>query len=280
MPIFSLITTTRGRPDKLERLLLSLNSQSEQSFELILVNQIANEKISTLVDSFRQSFDIKFVAYSPCGISAARNQGMKSANGQIMAFPDDDCYYPPDLLMEVRKRLQDPACDGISCFVCDESVQPSAGGTMTRKNQKIDKYNVWKTTVSCSFFVNREMSIEIGKFDTSLGIGSPSNCWSGEETDWLLRGIHLRKNLIYYPDLKVFHPQPELFNSAGPKKAFRYGCGTGRVLRKHKYPAWFEAASVDFQIFKAVAALLTLKPKQAIVRLAMAAGRLKSYFRS
>lgn len=269
---FSLIVTTQGRGAPLERFLESVRAQNFQTLEIILLDQTTGTEMDRLIESFQNDIPIRRIRIAPCGISAARNEGLKYAHGEIIAFPDDDCAYPSDLLVQIFQGLEnDKTLDGISVFVCDEKGAGSAGGVMMRNVGDVSFSNVWKTAVSCSFFVRRETAETVGSFDEQLGIGSASGCWSGEETDWLVRALAAGKRIAYRPDLRVFHPQPDF----GMRKAFHYGRGAGRVLRTHRYPVGFVAASAGFQMIRAVGDLFRLHPRAAGARLAMAAGRLR-----
>lgn len=276
MKELSLITATRGRIPELERLLLSLQAQFFQGLELILVDQTPGDEMDGLIDRFSTELDVQRIRIAPCGISHARNEGLRHVTGRIIAFPDDDCAYPPGLLKQIFQCLEkQPEVDGVSCFVCDEQGASSAGGVMKRAGCEMSFSNVWKTAVSCSFFVRREVAERIGDFDEQLGVGAESDCWSGEETDWLLRALKQGARIFYRPDISILHPQPDFRQPEGIHKAFRYGCGAGRVLRKHHYPFWFIAASIGFQLLRAVGELFRFRPRMAGVRLAMAAGRLQ-----
>ena len=190
--------------------------------------------------------------------------------GNIIAFPDDDCAYPHDLLLQVFQILEnDAALDGVSCFVSDEHGAASAGGVMQRGEGPITRSNVWKTAVSCSFFVRRSMVESVGAFDEQLGVGADSGRWSGEETDWLLRALAQGARIVYRPRSERLSSAADFTQSGGVRKAYRYGCGAGRVLRTHRYPHWYTAASAGFQLLRALGELLRFRPRAAIARAAM-----------
>lgn len=272
----SLITVSQGRTAELHRLLESLTAQNFQPLEMILIDQTAGSELDDLLEHFQKRLAIKRLRIAPCGISAARNEGIKHITGDWVAFPDDDCAYPSELLTQIFQCLEtDPTLDGISCRVCDAQGTPSAGGVMRKKACVITASNVWKTAVSCSFFIRRSIADVVGPFDEQLGVGAESRCWSGEETDWLLRAVERGASIAYRPDLQVFHPQPDFTQFGGVCKAFRYGSGAGRVLRTHRYHFWVIIASAGFQCLRALGELLRFRPKAAVARLAMAAGRLR-----
>jgi glycosyltransferase involved in cell wall biosynthesis len=276
-PLYSLITTTQGRVSELERLLESLRAQSFQKMEVVLVDQSSGNELDALIHRFHADLSITRIRMNPCGISVARNEGLRHATGRIVAFPDDDCAYSQGLLGSVAQAFEDqPYLDGVSCLVCDDSGTSSAGGVMQKNSGGLTCSNVWKTAVSCSFFIRRDIVETVGEFDEQLGVGAKSGCWSGEETDWLLRALQHGARIVYRPDFRVLHPQPDFCQLGGIRKAFRYGCGAGRVLRKHRYSTWFVFASIGFQLLRAAGELLRFRPRIALIRVAMAAGRFQT----
>src|SRR5262249_2604201 len=94
----SLVTCTLGdRKERLARLLQSLAPQGFRAFELIVVDQNPPGYIDEILQTCGAGLRIKHVRSAP-GLSAARNVGLAQANGQIVGFPDDDCWYLPDTL--------------------------------------------------------------------------------------------------------------------------------------------------------------------------------------
>src|SRR5262249_37052881 len=96
----SLVLCTLGRrPAQLERLLDSLESQPFRSFEIILVDQNPQANLDQIVRSRAARLTLRHVR-SDRGLSLARNVGLRHATGDIIGFPDDDCWYLADTLMQ------------------------------------------------------------------------------------------------------------------------------------------------------------------------------------
>ena len=87
-PFFSIIITTKNRPEFLKTSIDSVLRQSFQNFEILIVND--GEKLS---QNPIEGFDIKFFDNSGSGICSARNKGMKEAQGKYLIFLDDDEYF-------------------------------------------------------------------------------------------------------------------------------------------------------------------------------------------
>src|SRR5664279_2461370 len=102
--MFSLIVATIGRTMELDRLLESLRRQSQHELELIIVDQNTDGRLDPVVRRF-SDLSIKHLRCEP-GVSHARNLGIRASTGDVIATPDDDCWYPDDLLASVKNWLE------------------------------------------------------------------------------------------------------------------------------------------------------------------------------
>ena len=94
MPRFSLIVATKNRTDDLLTLLGSLRSQLMQSFEILIVDQNPDDRLIPVLSQFAD-LPIRHLHSKP-GLSRARNVALPLCTGDIIAFPDDDCWYPSE----------------------------------------------------------------------------------------------------------------------------------------------------------------------------------------
>jgi glycosyltransferase involved in cell wall biosynthesis len=236
---FSLIMATLGRTRELEDFLVSLSRQSYRDFELIVVDQNLDDRLVPIIASYDNAFSITHLRSSKKGISRARNIGLKHARGEVVAFPDDDCCYPTDLLNQVDQFFTIyPRVEGLSGRSIDKYNKTSAG-RFDCKPGFINRYNVWYRAISFGIFV-RKQSIRGIWFDEEIGVGASTIWGAGEETDYLLQLLS-RKSLVYYdPNTTIIHPSPIVrYDSKAEDRGYAYGCGTGRVLRKQCLPLWF-----------------------------------------
>ena len=104
-PALSLVVCTVGRVEPLARLLDSLLAQTRRDFEVLLVDQNPPGTLDELVARVAGKLDIKHLR-SERGLSRARNVGLAAVNGEIVCFPDDDCWYPTELVAEVVARFE------------------------------------------------------------------------------------------------------------------------------------------------------------------------------
>ena len=55
-----------------------------------------------MISIWKSKLNIIHKNFSFKGLSRARNYGIALANSNILAFPDDDCYYKPNTLKNVN----------------------------------------------------------------------------------------------------------------------------------------------------------------------------------
>ena len=227
-----------GRTTELSRFLYHLAEQTYTSLELIVIDQNQEDILTPILEPYRNQFQIKHFKSLP-GLSRARNIGLKHANGKIISFPDDDCWYPPDLLHKLRKYFVDnPEIYGFTGRSVDEK-----GLSLHKFDQKpgyLTKLNAWTRTSSVALFFRAEVVSHIGYFDETLGLGSGTPWGASEDVDFPLRALALGYKLYYDASIVVYHPYAR---HAGyetlARRAFQYGAGIGRVWKKHDFPLWF-----------------------------------------
>ena len=104
-PDASLICSTIGPLDRLEPLVRSVERASANvRIQLVVVDQSGGSGSVPPADS--PNLDVE-VLTTDRGLSSGRNAGLEKVRGGIVAFPDDDVWYPDGLLERVVSRLHD-----------------------------------------------------------------------------------------------------------------------------------------------------------------------------
>ena len=104
---------TLGRTDEPRRFLESLALQTCRNARLIVVDQNPDDRLVAVIAAFESDIPILHL-HSEVGLSRARNAGLRHVQADLVAFPDDDCWYPPDLLERVTRVLAErPLLDGV-----------------------------------------------------------------------------------------------------------------------------------------------------------------------
>jgi glycosyltransferase involved in cell wall biosynthesis len=233
-PLLSLVVCTIGRTTPLERLLASLRRQTFRNFEVVLVDQnppgYLDPLLSVVVD-----LALKHVR-SRAGLSHARNIGLQHAAGDLILFPDDDCWYADDFLDRLRAAFARlPERHILMGRTVDETGMNSAGVPLA-SSQRIDRSAVLAAGNSASLFARRHVFERIGLFDERLGLGPDSDFKSSEEVDLLVRAVDAGLRLTYCSDLTVFHEQVHPGDYATQlQRTALYARGFGAMLRKNRF---------------------------------------------
>lgn len=222
---FSLIVCTFGRVEELKLLFKSLKYQSYKNFEVIVVDQNIGEEVKKICRAFSQIFEIKYLNSKVKGLSYCRNKGLLYANGEIIAFPDDDCEYKKDTLRYINKLFNLYNKDVLIFNYIDKNTKKSNVNISIKDKSIVNLRDVIKVAVSITIFIKYKNIRDI-IFDENLGVGSQFP--SGEETDMLLNLINYKYNLFYISKNLVYHPNKNIDFS----RAYKYGLGFGAMINK------------------------------------------------
>jgi glycosyltransferase involved in cell wall biosynthesis len=237
---FSLIVATVNRVNELDRLLSSLERQTCQDLDVIVVDQNPDNRLRPLLQKYSR-LSIEHLR-SAKGLSRARNVALHVAKGDIISFPDDDCWYPDDLLATVAHWFErNPEFDVLftATRMANEKLMvpkwaPSSG-PCTRKSAL---YSV----VSFTGFLRRAVVVAVGPFNEKIGVGSASVYQSGEDIDYYLRPLESGFRMWYESSLTVYHPEFQAIERL-TARTYEYALGVGFVLRIHRF-SWFDLSAV------------------------------------
>jgi glycosyltransferase involved in cell wall biosynthesis len=274
-PTLSLIVCTVGRVDPLVRLLSSLLAQTSTDFEVVVVDQNPPGMLDATLAAVVDRLKIAHVT-SPRGLSRARNAGLREARGALVCFPDDDCWYAPELIADVIDRFhREPRLDLLMGRTVDASGANSLGLFLS-DSCAVDRRNVWFIGNSNGLFLRAATARRIGGFDEQLGVGADTPFRSGEETDYVLRALALDAQCWFHHGLTVFHDQAPDRSSAAISRAKAYAPGFGRVLRLH-YDAFYLAERLIRTMGRAALSALLLDLPTAHYKLVWGLGTLKGF---
>ena len=276
MPFFTLVVSTKGRSSELTRLLHTLELQDFRDFEVIVVDQNNDNRLSMLLAK-PWSFYVKRIACpEERGLSRGRIVGWNESMGEFICFPDDDCWYDADFLSLAASKLAETAVDFLSGRAADASGR-DVNGRFSSSAQAIRRSNVWVTQIEWVVFFRRSLLDIVGGYDVDIGVGAMSPWQSGEGQDLVLRALAAGATGWFDPSLMGRHAELIVQNPspATIKKGRLYGRGMGHVLRRHR----FGVAAAVYWVSRPLArtALLTcrLKLKEALYYMQVSMGRLE-----
>jgi GT2 family glycosyltransferase len=268
---FDLVVATVDRADDLAALLDALALQTHRDFRLVVVDQNADDRVARLLEAHRDLGALR--VRSPLGLSRARNEALPHLTADLVAFPDDDCLYPPDLLGRVADRFSaDEGLGGLSGRPV--GADGRSAGRWPEHAVAITPDNVWHTANSHTIFLRRDVVERVGAFDERLGLGSGTAWSSGEEIDYLVRALRAGTRIEYDPSVVVTHPVKPVTADELVALGRRDGGSIGYVLAANRYPAPAVARMLVRPALGALLSLALLDTTRARFHAATLAGRL------
>lgn len=209
----TIILLTYNRPESFLNTLSSLVEQNWPSdeFEIIICDDGTATNISDMIKSFSERCNIRITYFRQehSGVSAARNLGIKHAQGDYISFIADDYLIPRDYISRVFSFFRSHPDASVVTFniknygkeiwnraenlyfqltlLQDVDGKINSGDVLEGKNISASRAAVFKKDV----FSN------IGLFDESLP--------GGEDTDFTLRLNRVGVKLYFIPDYFIEH---------------------------------------------------------------------------
>jgi glycosyltransferase involved in cell wall biosynthesis len=233
MPRFSLIVATRDRTTELARLIASLDEQTYSDFELIIVDQNDDERLVPIIQ-FSSSQERIIHLRCQTGVSLARNAGMEAAQGEIIGFPDDDCWYPPNTLKDVSSWFDaNPSYEILSLTSRDANGEQSGNGWF-QHSCDLTILNIYRTSIGYAYFIRSNGISRRVRFDEGIGPGAKTPYLGGEDTDFVLEAMKRGARGRYEAKWHIGHPRKDVRSARVSKdRIYIYGRGMGFVQRKH-----------------------------------------------
>ena len=133
-PIVSVVIPTYGRPDKIRRALASVEQQTFNDIEIIVVDDNGagrlQDETESIVLGFSSQHSITFLKHeSNLGYAAARNTGIAHACGQFIAFLDDDDEWSESKIDSQVRKLESASCLDAGFVYC-RSINLMDDGTV------------------------------------------------------------------------------------------------------------------------------------------------------
>lgn len=202
---FSVIIPTCHRNDDLalclERLALGRQTLAAADYEVIVTD---DGRTSTAEAMLRERFSwARWVQGPRKGPAANRNFGASHAQGDWLAFTDDDCLpeavWLAELLITIRSAPDIAVVEG-----CTKPTGPRLRADMECPVNETGGH-LW----SCNFAIRRRLFIEIGGFDTAF---------PGPAMEDMDLHFRLKKAGI----ITIFNPKALVFHPWRPRKGMAY----------------------------------------------------------
>lgn len=123
---FSIIVPVYNTEKYIDECIESIIEQSYSNFELIIVNDGSTDRSLDKIENWSKIDDrIIIINQKNNGVSAARNAGLKIANGEWIAFIDSDDYVCKDYLRILYSVIEKEKADGVAYSLSNNNVKVS-----------------------------------------------------------------------------------------------------------------------------------------------------------
>ena len=115
-PLISVIVPVYKVEQYLGRCVESLLAQTYENIEIILVDDGSPDSCPQLCDGYAEKYEkIRVIHQENKGLSGARNTGINSAKGELLAFVDSDDKWSPYFLESLYRALKEHDADISQC---------------------------------------------------------------------------------------------------------------------------------------------------------------------
>ena len=211
----SIIIPTKNRVQILADLFDSIGRLDEIDSirpEIIVADNGSQDDTSDYVHSLARDFpnSIRTLKVLRPGKSAAINEAVKAANGNVLAFLDDDVVVDKTWLVAIQRFFRDGNCpvgQGLIRLQPPTANDPEILRLVERYRTipKLEHDPIIKTLSTlngANFFARRDAFDEVGGLDERLGPGASG---TSEDVDFARRLIQARIAIGYAPQAVVYH---------------------------------------------------------------------------
>ena len=112
-PYFSVVIPTYNRLGRLRQVIAALEQQEYPSdaYEVIVISDGSTDGTDAYLEALRSTMRLRWFPQPNRGPAAARNAGVKRAEGEVIVFIDDDVVPEPQLLSEHARSHRDAGQD-------------------------------------------------------------------------------------------------------------------------------------------------------------------------
>ena len=233
--VTAVITTYKREPEIVEQALKSILAQTYRNLEIIVVDDSPadyplREAVAAMLDGYSQE-GVRYIPHEKnMGACAARNTGLKAANGTYIGYLDDDDEWAPE---KIEKMLAVYRTGGeeLGLVYCHRMVIDTAKGKKLLRKVPVHRGNVLQVLLRGNFIggtsvpLMRKSALEaIGGFDEALPAVQDYDVWVRIAENFTIDCVE-EPLIVYYK-----HPGEQI--TSNPSKRI---AGMERVIQKYNH---------------------------------------------
>ncbi len=229
-PSISVIICTFNGSKTVGDALEALSRLDYAKYEVLIVNDGSNDKTEGIAKEYVQKFGFKIITTENRGLSNARNTGLESASGEIVAYIDDDARPDPQWLSYLALSFINTSHVGIG----GPNIAPEGDGTVAdcvahapgNPSHVLISDQEAEHIPGCNMAYRREALLAVGGFDPQFKIAGDDVdiCWRLRQRGWTLG---------FSPSATVWHHRRKSIRSFW-KQQLNYG--KAEALLERKWP--------------------------------------------
>jgi GT2 family glycosyltransferase len=228
-PRASVVVCTYNGGRTLEQCLQSLLRLDYPDYEVIVVNDGSTDDTESILSRYPE---VRAIHQRNRGLSAARNAGLRAADGSIIAYTDDDCFVDPDWLTQLVYQLERSgaaAVGGPNLSPEDGRMAACVSAAPGQPMHVLESEQVAEHIPGCNMAFRREALEAVKGFD-------PQFKKAGDDVDLCWRLQHAGFWITFAPGAFVWHHRRQ-----NPRAYLRQqaGYGEAEALLRFKHPEKF-----------------------------------------
>jgi len=167
-PLVTAVICTYKRANLVTRAIRSVLNQTYKNIEIIVVDDASPDNTDEVIAGLSDQ-RIRYIRHAQNkGPSAARNTGIRAANGSYVAFLDDDDEWKSDKIERQLQFFEKAPVDAVLCasFVNDKRTRP-----FSRKSVRLEDLKRGNVFAPGSGLIVRASVLKNVWFDESIGHG-------------------------------------------------------------------------------------------------------------
>jgi GT2 family glycosyltransferase len=249
--LVSVVVPTCGDAAAVERCVRSILASNYDRLEVIVVENRPRGSVTSrmLTERFAEEPRLHYIEERRPGASRARNAGLAEADGEVVAFADDDVVVDRDWIrraVEAFERGDDIAC--VTGLILPLELETETqvrleqfmtlGKGFSRQVYRLPEARIEHPLLpytpgligsGANTVLRADVIRLLGGFDPTLGPATPAV--GGEDLDMYIRLLQQGHAVAYEPSAIVWHEHPDSAELLH-RQVYRYGIGLGATLTK------------------------------------------------